>query len=163
MHGGWKIVVRRVSGLALAAGLASLLAGCFVGPFEFGSRRVTTAAEEQPAAAQPRRPDADPAPQAEAPVISLSITYLERIMVPPGAVLTVRVWDADGREVGALAARTEGGPPYFMRVPLAAGTTGPLKVGASIRSGERQLMAGERSFDTLPQTAVEMIIGVRTQ
>jgi uncharacterized lipoprotein YbaY len=66
---------------------------------------------------------------------ALSLTYAERIFVPAGSELNVRVYDAAGRVVfEQTTATAHAGPPYVVQVSIQPGVSFPLKVEAALAS-----------------------------
>lgn len=93
-------------------------------------------------------PEAGADASAERTPVEVSVSYRERILLPPGHVLAVRVEDvsladAPARTLAEVKQTLEGrGPPYAVTVPVPAGEVDPQHVygvRAEIRDPEGAL------------------------
>jgi uncharacterized lipoprotein YbaY len=67
--------------------------------------------------------------------LKLELTYSQRILVPRGSDLTIKIQDATGKRIFAQAVKTtEDAPPYFVTVAMKTPVAYPLTIDANLAS-----------------------------
>lgn len=91
--------------------------------------------------------------------LNLELTYSQRILVPRGSDLAIKVQDATGRSIFAKAVKTtQEAPPYSVTVPMKTSVAYPLTIGASLAS---KLGHHFNENVTLSESEVHGIIQIR--
>ncbi|MDF0519030.1 hypothetical protein P0R31_17485 [Bradyrhizobium yuanmingense] len=69
------------------------------------------------------------------PSLNLELTYSQRILVPRGSDLAIKIQDAAGRNIFAKAVKTtQDAPPYVVTVPMKSSVAYPLTIDANLAS-----------------------------
>ncbi|RKF13827.1 hypothetical protein D6850_11540 [Roseovarius spongiae] len=102
-----------------------------------------------------RKAPPNPAPRD----LALSVTYLVRLMVPPGSELSVRAEGADGAS-SVKTIETAGGPPYALELPVSGDKSAyPMTVNATLNSLVGHTLTGAVTLDAPPGDApVEIVL-----
>ena len=152
---------------AAALALASvLLAGCVGGKppiLQPPAAQAEQLVAPQAARSVTRPPQAESAPVGVPASLVVSATYLERILVPIGSELPLRVEAASG--VPAITRiKTTGGPPYDISasVPSTAEAY-PMTVTATLNSTIGHVMSGSVVLGASPISVVEIVMRMQAR
>src|ERR1700755_1384105 len=67
--------------------------------------------------------------------LNLELTYSQRILVPRGSDLAIKIQDATGKSIFAKAVKTtHDAPPYIVMVPVKTPVAYPLTIDANLAS-----------------------------
>ena len=90
--------------------------------------------------------------------LQLSVIYLERLAVAPGAKLTVTVTDAAGRKVGSSSITTAGDQTYQVSVPLTVPGQQAVTVNVTLKAPSGHVLTGSKTFEKVPAGKTEFVI-----
>ena len=91
--------------------------------------------------------------------LNLELTYSQRILVPRGSDLAIKIQDATGKSIFAKAVKTtQEAPPYIVTVPMKGSVAYPLTIDANLAS---KLGHHFNENVTLAESAVHGTIQIR--
>lgn len=131
-----------------------------------GTAPSAPAAKAEPAV----QPAAQPAPRAaprsaSAPIggeevthMQFTITYRERLFVPAGSTLVLRLTSDAFDTPVVKTVKTRAGPPYAVSINLPAAASWPITVEATLTSLAGHVLAGQATFSAAPEGSAALVI-----
>ena len=94
--------------------------------------------------------------------ISLSVSYMERIMVPVGSDLTLSATGAGSDPASVKSTKVQSGPPYSISMPVDTGEAAyPMTVQATLTSTLGHVLSGSVTLNEKPTGPVEIIMHIK--
>lgn len=149
--------LKLVSATAVILAAVSALGGCAGLPIGARIDPKPTVADSSS-----KTPDVKSVILEKAPVatstLQLSVTYLERLAIAPGAKLTVTVTDSKGNKVGSKTVTTGAALPYQVSVPLTVSAQVSVTVNVTLKAPAGHVLAGSKTFPKVPTGKTEFVI-----
>lgn len=149
--------LKLVSAVAAFLAVAPALGGCAGLPIGARTDPKPTVADSSPVAADTKTIVVEKAPVAIS-TLQLSVTYLERLAIAPGATLTVTVTDSKGTKVGSSTVTTGAELPYQISVPLTVSAQEAVTVKVTLKAPAGHVLAGSKTFPKVPAGKTEFVI-----